>query len=62
MGTVLEFNGIKIRVNPREHSPPHIHVVGNGGSARFNLQSSVDGVDRKSRIQSLRLKSDRGNY
>lgn len=37
MGTVLEFNGVKVRVNPRDHFPPHVHVVGNGGHARFNI-------------------------
>ena len=39
MRTIVSFNGIKIRVNPRDHVPPHIHVVGNSGSARFNLSS-----------------------
>lgn len=39
MGTVVEFNGIKIRVNPRDHYPPHVHVVGKGCSARFNIQT-----------------------
>jgi hypothetical protein len=39
MGTVVEFKGVKIRVNPRDHRPPHVHVVGNGGKARFNIES-----------------------
>ena len=39
MSTIDEFNGVKIRVNPRDHYPPHIHIVGNGGSARFNIDS-----------------------
>lgn len=39
MGTIVEFNGIKIRINPRDHHPPHIHIVGNGGNARFNIDS-----------------------
>ena len=39
MGTVDEFNGVKIRVNPRDHLPPHVHVVGNGGNARFSIDS-----------------------
>ena len=39
MGTILEFNGVKIRVNPRDHQPPHVHVVGNGCNARFNIDS-----------------------
>jgi hypothetical protein len=39
MGAIDEFNGVKIRVNPRDHLPPHVHVVGNGGCARFNTVS-----------------------
>ena len=37
MGEVTNFHGISIRVNPRDHSPPHLHVVGKGGHARFNI-------------------------
>jgi len=39
MGTVVTFHGVKIRVNPRDHNPPHIHVEGNGGAARFNIKT-----------------------
>lgn len=39
MGTIVEFKGVKIRVNPRDHLPPHVHVIGNGGIARFNLET-----------------------
>ncbi len=38
MGTVLEFYGIKIRINPRDHNPPHCHIEGKGCKARFNLK------------------------
>jgi hypothetical protein len=37
MGTILEFNGIKIRINPRDHYPPHVHIVGKGGHARYDI-------------------------
>jgi len=39
MGTIDSFHGVHIRVNPRDHNPPHVHVVGNGGKARFNLKT-----------------------
>ncbi len=39
MGTIVDFNGVKIRVNPRDHYPPHVHVDGNGGVARFNIET-----------------------
>jgi len=39
MGTVVEFYGVKIRVNPRDDRPPYIHIVGNGGNARFNIEA-----------------------
>jgi hypothetical protein len=38
-GTVLEFHGVKVRINPRDHLPPHVHVVGNGCRARFNIST-----------------------
>lgn len=37
MGTVDSFCGIKIKVNARDHNPPHCHVEGNGGKARYNI-------------------------
>jgi hypothetical protein len=37
MSTVVSFRGIKFRVNPRDHNPPHVHVVGRGGEAIVNL-------------------------
>jgi hypothetical protein len=39
MGQVVYFNGISIRVNPRDHKPAHVHVTGNGGNARYNLET-----------------------
>ena len=41
MGTVDTFHGIKIRVNPRDHDPPHVHVVGHGAEARFNIKTMM---------------------
>ncbi len=37
--TFYEFDGIKIKVHARDHSPPHIHVEGKGHEARFDLRT-----------------------
>lgn len=37
MVLIDQFRSIKIKVNARDHNPPHCHVEGNGGKARFNL-------------------------
>ena len=37
MGTVIEFHGIKIKVNANDHNPPHVHIEGCGGRARYDL-------------------------
>lgn len=39
MPTVLSFNGVKIKVYAKDHNPPHAHVIGNGGNARYNLKT-----------------------
>ena len=37
MVLIEQFRNIKIRVNARDHNPPHCHIEGNGGKARFDL-------------------------
>ncbi len=39
MGTVIEFEGVKIKINAKDHNPPHAHIEGNGGKARYNLKT-----------------------
>ena len=43
-------NAIKLKVNPRDHNPPHCHVEGKGGQARVNLNTfavmSVSGYSK----------------
>lgn len=36
---VARFNGIKISINSKEHSPPHFHVRGPGIDASYNIIS-----------------------
>ncbi len=39
MGTVIEFNGVKIRVQGQEHPPPHCHIFAGGASARYDFKN-----------------------
>ncbi|GAB3374045.1 DUF4160 domain-containing protein [Azotobacter salinestris] len=37
MPTVLRFNGLRAVIYPNDHRPAHLHVIGNGCEAVFNL-------------------------
>ena len=37
MGTVFRAFGMRFMIFPNDHSPPHLHVYGQGGQAKFNL-------------------------
>lgn len=37
MPTVLTINGLRVVVYPNDHRPAHVHVIGNGCEAIFNL-------------------------
>jgi hypothetical protein len=37
MGTMVEFYGFKIKVNAKDHNPPHVHIEGNGCNGRYNI-------------------------
>ena len=37
MPTVLRFGGFRVVVYPNDHRPAHVHVVGQGDEAVFNL-------------------------
>lgn len=37
--TVLEFDGIKVKIYVRDHNPPHVHVIGKGHEAIFEVPS-----------------------
>ncbi len=51
MPTVLRANGFQIRVYPppREHGPPHVHIVKGDGSVIIELATT----DREPRIRSV---------
>jgi hypothetical protein len=37
MPTVLRFNGLRVAIYPNDHRPAHVHVIGSGREAVFNL-------------------------
>lgn len=37
MPTVLRFNGLRAVIYPNDHRPAHVHVIGRGYEAVFNL-------------------------
>ena len=38
MPTVLRFAGLRFAIYPGDHRPAHVHVIGRGGEAVFNLR------------------------
>jgi hypothetical protein len=37
MPTVLKFEGLRVLIYPNDHRPAHVHVIGRGCEAVFNL-------------------------
>lgn len=37
MPVILEFHGLKFKINVNDHNPPHVHIEGKGCSARVKL-------------------------
>ena len=37
MPSILRFGGLRIVVYPNDHRPAHVHVIGQGHEAVFNL-------------------------
>jgi hypothetical protein len=37
MPTVLTIFGLRVVIYPNDHQPAHVHVIGNGNEAVFNL-------------------------
>ena len=45
MPTVLRFDGLRVAVYPNDHRPAHVHVVGGGCEAVFNLNCPAGPVE-----------------
>lgn len=41
MPTVLRFDGFSVVVYPADHIPAHVHVLGGGNEAIFNLNCPI---------------------
>jgi len=37
MPTVLRFDGLRVVIYPNDHRPAHVHTIGRGSEAVFNL-------------------------
>ena len=37
--TIVRFRGLRAVIYPRDHVPPHIHVIGADGEVKFDLFS-----------------------
>jgi hypothetical protein len=43
--TVLRFDGLRVAVYPNDHRPAHVHVIGRGCEAVFNLNCPAGPVE-----------------
>jgi hypothetical protein len=44
MPTVLRFGALRVVIYPNDHRPPHVHVIGQGHEAVFELDVPAGGV------------------
>ena len=45
MPTVLRFDGLRVVVYPNDHRPAHVHVIGRGNEAVFNLNCPAGPIE-----------------
>lgn len=45
MPTVLRFDGLRVVVYPNDHRPAHVHVIGKGCEAVFDLNCPAGPVE-----------------
>ena len=43
--TVMRFDGLRVVVYPNDHRPAHVHVIGRGCEAVFNLNCPLGPVE-----------------
>ncbi len=44
MPTVLRFGAFRVAIYPNDHRPPHVHVIGQGHEAVFELNCNAGPV------------------
>ena len=47
MPTILRYRGLSIMIFTNDHAPPHVHVIGANGQARFDLLCDLGQVSLK---------------
>lgn len=67
MPTVLRFSGLRVTVYPNDHRPAHVHVIGKGCEAVFNLNCPAGPVRLRenygfSRVALTRIQKALTNY
>lgn len=45
MPTVLHIFGLRVVVYPNDHRPAHVHIIGNGCEAVFNLHCPLGPIE-----------------
>lgn len=41
MPTILQLFGLKFRIYVRDHEPIHVHVIGQDGEAKFQVEGEI---------------------
>jgi hypothetical protein len=59
MPTVLRFGGLRVVVYPNDHRPAHVHVIGNGCEALFNLNCPDGPVEVRENYRFSRRETSR---
>lgn len=47
MPTILRYRGLRIMIYLNDHAPPHVHVLGSGAHAKFDLFCDLGQVQFK---------------
>ncbi|MGO8815528.1 MAG: DUF4160 domain-containing protein [Terriglobia bacterium] len=45
MPTIFRFDGLRVVIYPNDHRPAHVHVIGSGREAVFNLNCPAGPVE-----------------
>jgi hypothetical protein len=51
MPTVWRMFGLRVVIYPNDHRPAHVHVIGGGCEAVFNLNCSADDLSRTPEVR-----------
>jgi hypothetical protein len=66
MPTVLRFTGLRAVIYPNDHRPAHVHVIGKGSEAVFNLHCPGGPVELRENygfnLKDLNRIEDRGSF